>query len=163
VAETQPDTFWFGILGLGFQPTNFSDYVNPQVSFSDTLVSNDSISSMSWSYTAGAYYRLKGIFGSLIFGGYDASRFTPNDLVFTMTGGNLRDIVLMFARLRQQHLPGIRHCHPHRSRLSLILQSQIFGSLSARVRRLRKPLVYSLTMLLAVTWSMHQHILTWFQ
>lgn len=49
---------------------------------------------MSWSYTAGAYYRLKGIFGSLIFGGYDASRFTPNDVVFTMTGDNLRDIVL---------------------------------------------------------------------
>jgi uncharacterized membrane protein YgcG len=94
VAEIQSDTFWFGILGLGFQPTNFSDYGNPQASFSDTLVSNDSISSMSWSYTAGAYYRLKGIFGSLIFGGYDASRFTPNDVVFTMTGDNLRDIVL---------------------------------------------------------------------
>jgi len=94
VAEIQSDTFWFGILGLGFQPTNFSDYGNPQASFSDTLVSNGTIASMSWSYTAGAYYRLKGIFGSLIFGGYDASRFTPNDVVFTMTGDNLRDIVL---------------------------------------------------------------------
>lgn len=49
---------------------------------------------MSWSYTAGAYYRLKSVFGSLIFGGYDASRFTPNDVVFTMTGDNERDIVL---------------------------------------------------------------------
>ncbi len=94
MAEIQSDTFWFGILGLGFQPTNFSDYGNPQASFSDTLVSNGTISSKSWSYTAGAFYRLKGIFGSLIFGGYDASRFTPNDVVFTMTGDNLRDIVL---------------------------------------------------------------------
>lgn len=34
------------------------------------------------------------MFGSLIFGGYDASRFTPNDLTFTMTGDNLRDIVV---------------------------------------------------------------------
>lgn len=94
VAEIQSNTWWFGILGLGFQPSNFSDYGSPQASFSDTLVSNGTISSMSWSYTAGAYYRLKGIFGSLIFGGYDASRFTPNDVVFTMTGDNLRDIVL---------------------------------------------------------------------
>lgn len=94
VSAIVSDTFWFGMLGLGFQPTNFSGYGDPQPSFSDTLYSNESISSMSWSYTAGAYYRLKSVFGSLIFGGYDASRFTPNDVVFTMTGDNLRDIVL---------------------------------------------------------------------
>jgi hypothetical protein len=82
------------MLGLGFQPTNFSNYGNPQASFSDTLYSNGSISSMSWSYTAGAYYRLKSVFGELIFGGYDAARFTPNDVVFTMTEDNLRDIVV---------------------------------------------------------------------
>jgi Eukaryotic aspartyl protease len=79
---------------MGFQPTNFSGYGNPQASFADTLYSNGSISSMSWSYTAGAYYRLKSVYGDLIFGGYDASRFTPNDVVFTMTGDNLRDIVV---------------------------------------------------------------------
>lgn len=79
---------------MGFQPTNFSDYGNPQASFSETLYSNGSISSRSWSYTAGAYYRLKSVFGSLIFGGYDSSKFKPNDVVFTMTGDNLRDIVL---------------------------------------------------------------------
>lgn len=94
VAEIASDYWWFGALGLGFQPTNFSGYGNPQASFSDTLYSNGSISSMSWSYTAGAYYRLKSVFGSLIFGGYDASRFTPNDVIFTMTGDNLKDIVV---------------------------------------------------------------------
>ena len=82
------------MLGLGFQPTNFSGYGDPQASFSDTLYTSGYISSMSWSYTAGAYYRLKSVFGSLILGGYDASRFTPNDVIFTMTGDNLRDIVL---------------------------------------------------------------------
>lgn len=82
------------MLGLGFQPTNFSTYGNPQASFSATLASNGTISSSSWSYTAGAYYRLKSVFGSLIFGGYDASRFTPNDVIFNMTGDNLRDIVV---------------------------------------------------------------------
>lgn len=86
--------FWFGIIGMGFQPTNSSGYGNPQPSFADTLYSNGSISSMAWSYTAGAYYRLKSVFGQMIFGGYDASRFTPNNITFTMTGDNLRDIVV---------------------------------------------------------------------
>ena len=94
VAEIVSNYWWFGMLGLGFQPTNFSGYGNPQASFSDTLYSNGTISSMSWSYTAGAYYRLKSVFGQLVFGGYDASRFTPNDVGFTMTGDNLRDIVV---------------------------------------------------------------------
>ncbi|RDW85871.1 hypothetical protein BP5796_04196 [Coleophoma crateriformis] len=94
VAEISSNSYFFGQLGIGFQPTNFSGYDDPQASFSDTLYSNGTISSMSWSYTAGAYYRLKGVFGQLIFGGYDASRFTPNDVVFTMTGDNLRDVVV---------------------------------------------------------------------
>jgi hypothetical protein len=94
VSAIVSDTWWFGMLGLGFQPTNFSTYGNPQASFSDTLYSNGTISSMSWSYTAGAYYRLKSVYGSLIFGGYDASRFTPNDVSFTMAGDVHRDIVV---------------------------------------------------------------------
>jgi Eukaryotic aspartyl protease len=94
VAEIISDQYWFGVLGLGFEPTNFSDYGDPQPSFSATLASNGIISSKTWSYTAGAFYRLKSIFGSLILGGYDAARFTRNDLVFTMTGDNFRDIVL---------------------------------------------------------------------
>jgi len=49
------DTFWFGVLGLGFQPTNFSGYGDPQASFSDTLSANGLISSLSWSYTASVY------------------------------------------------------------------------------------------------------------
>lgn len=100
VSEIVSDSWWFGMLGLGFQPTNFTGYGDPQASFADTLYSNGSISSMSWSYTAGAYYRLKGIFGSLIFGGYDASRFTPNNVTFTMTGDNLRDIVVTIRAIK---------------------------------------------------------------
>jgi hypothetical protein len=95
VSEIYSQTWWFGILGLGFQTTNFTTYANPVPSFADTLYSNGTISSRSWSYTAGAYYALKtGMLGNLIFGGYDASRFTPNDVTFTMTEDNLRDIVV---------------------------------------------------------------------
>lgn len=94
VAEIISDQWWFGILGLGFQPTNFTFYGNPEPSFSATLATNGSISSKSWSYTAGAIYRLKTVFGSLIFGGYDASKFTPNDVVFNMGPDNLRDLLV---------------------------------------------------------------------
>lgn len=94
VSEIVSDDWWFGMLGMGFQPTNFTGYETPQASFSDTLYSNGTISSMSWSYTAGAYYRLKSVFGSLIFGGYDASKFSPNPIRFTMASDNLRDLVV---------------------------------------------------------------------
>ncbi|KAI9737625.1 MAG: hypothetical protein M1818_005629 [Claussenomyces sp. TS43310] len=93
VAEIISETYWFGVIGIGFQPTNYTDYDDPQMSFAGTLHSNGNISSQSWSYTAGARYRDKGVFGSLIFGGYDELRFTPNDVVFTMTGDNERNIV----------------------------------------------------------------------
>lgn len=79
---------------MGFQPSNLTDYATPKASFSDSLYSNGTISSKTWSYTAGAHYRLKSVFGQVIFGGYDLSRFVPNDMSFTMTGDNLRDIVL---------------------------------------------------------------------
>jgi hypothetical protein len=94
VSAIVSNTFYFGILGLGFQPTNFSGYSDPQDSFTSTLFNQGKIASHSWSYTAGAYYRLKSVFGSLIFGGLDKSRFTENDVVFTMTGDNLRGIVV---------------------------------------------------------------------
>ncbi|KAK0125475.1 hypothetical protein ONS96_009313 [Cadophora gregata f. sp. sojae] len=94
VSEIVSDDWWFGMLGLGFQPTNFTGYETPQASFADTLYTNGTISSMSWSYTAGAFYRLKSVFGSLIFGGYDASRFTPNPIRFSMASDNLRDLVV---------------------------------------------------------------------
>lgn len=94
VSAIVSDDWWFGMLGMGFQPTNFTGYETPQASFADTLYTNGTISSMSWSYTAGAYYRLKSVFGSLIFGGYDASKFTPNHIRFSMASDNLRDLVV---------------------------------------------------------------------
>ncbi len=59
-----------------------------------TLNEKDQISSQSWSYTAGARYRNKGAFGSLIFGGYDTSRFESNDVGFSMTEDVSRDLVV---------------------------------------------------------------------
>lgn len=93
VANIISDTYWFGVLGMGFEPTNYTGYDDPQMSFAGTLYSNGNISGKSWSYTAGAHYRDKGVFGSLIFGGYDELRFAPNDVVFTMGADNVRNVV----------------------------------------------------------------------
>ncbi|ORY19593.1 aspartic peptidase domain-containing protein [Clohesyomyces aquaticus] len=68
---------WLGALGLNPRPTNFTSLPNsPQVSFIQALRNKNQIPSVSWAYTAGASYRLNKVFGSLVIGGYDKSRFT---------------------------------------------------------------------------------------
>lgn len=37
---------------------------------------------------------MKGVFGQLIFGGYDASKFMPNSVTFNMAGDVTRDLVV---------------------------------------------------------------------
>jgi hypothetical protein len=99
LAEIVSNTWWLGIFGMGFQPTNFSGYAEPYPSFAANLFSEGLISSKTWSYTAGAFYRLKGVFGSLIFGGYDATRFVPNNVRFTMTPDVTIDIVVSIRQI----------------------------------------------------------------
>lgn len=94
VAQIVTNDWWFGILGLSFEPVNYTDFGNPIPSYMALLRDRGDISSPSWSYTAGAFYRLKSVFGQLIFGGYDKSRFEENDVIFTMSGDNLRDILV---------------------------------------------------------------------
>jgi hypothetical protein len=53
------------------------------------------IPSLSWSYTAGAKYRLaSGQLAQLIFGGYDPSRFLSNGVSFPLSSDINRDIVV---------------------------------------------------------------------
>jgi hypothetical protein len=87
--------FYLGIFGLNNQPVNYSTYENYSVpSFITTLKSENIIPSISWSYTAGAKYRLKEVYGQLIFSGYDTSRFTENSVSFTMADDVTRDLVV---------------------------------------------------------------------
>jgi hypothetical protein len=90
-----PYPFYLGIFGLNNQPTNFSslnNYSSP--SFITALKDQKKIPSLSWSYTAGAIYRLKQVYGQLIFSGYDTSRFKENSVSFTMAGDITRDLVV---------------------------------------------------------------------
>ena len=50
--------FYIGLFGLGTQPTNFTDTNNPHTSFFTSLLDAKKIPSYTWSYTAGAKYRM---------------------------------------------------------------------------------------------------------
>ncbi|ESZ97763.1 hypothetical protein SBOR_1845 [Sclerotinia borealis F-4128] len=85
-----------GIFGLGTQPLNFTTIgISSTNSYFSSLWSQKLIPSSTWSYTAGAKYRLKaGQYAQLIFGGYDTSRFTPNSASFILSSDVDRDIVV---------------------------------------------------------------------
>ncbi|XXH03417.1 hypothetical protein Hte_009819 [Hypoxylon texense] len=94
IATTEP--FYLGIFGLNNQPVNFTslgNYSSP--SFLTTLKDQKLIPSESWSYTAGARYRLKQVYGQLILSGYDTSRFKENSATFTMADDITRDLVVV--------------------------------------------------------------------
>ncbi|KAI1848561.1 hypothetical protein JX266_005420 [Neoarthrinium moseri] len=89
------DYFYLGVFGLNTQPVNFSTLGNTSsTSFLTTLKDKGVVPSLSWSYTAGAKYRLKQVYGQLILSGYDTSRFTENSVSFTMADDLTRDLVV---------------------------------------------------------------------
>ena len=116
VAFLGANTFYNGVFGLNHQASNFSTLSDPQPSFINTLKSQSLIPSLSYGYTAGASYRKpnelkfdvwRGLqrftgnsLASLTFGGYDASRFQPNNVSFTMTGDTTFDLVLALKSIK---------------------------------------------------------------
>ncbi len=86
--------YYLGIFGLNPKPSNYSGFENPIPSFMTSLKDNGSLPSTSFGYTAGASYRPGKVPGSLTLGGYDASRFTPNDLQFTFGPDISRDLLV---------------------------------------------------------------------
>ncbi|KAF4631074.1 hypothetical protein G7Y89_g7064 [Cudoniella acicularis] len=87
--------FYLGVFGLGIQPVNYTILGNSSApTFFTSLKNRNLIPSLSWSYTAGAHYQLKQVFGQLIFGGYDAARIEPNTVSFDMAPDSDRDLVV---------------------------------------------------------------------
>ncbi|KAF4635415.1 hypothetical protein G7Y89_g2680 [Cudoniella acicularis] len=95
-AYNLPNPLYLGLFGLGTQPVIYTTFGNYSVpSFFKTLRNQNAIPSLTWSYTAGANYRLSaGQYAQLIFGGYDSSRFQSNDVQFTLSQDVTRDIVV---------------------------------------------------------------------
>ncbi|KAL9024156.1 MAG: hypothetical protein Q9180_007978, partial [Flavoplaca navasiana] len=109
VAAISGPQYSLGLFGLGRQPTNLSDFSNPRPSFLRTLYDQRSIPSLSWSYTAGARYQSKGVFGSLTLGGYDAGRFVPNDVSFDLVQDPSRELVVGLQSIIASESNGSQH------------------------------------------------------
>ncbi|CAD0109001.1 unnamed protein product [Aureobasidium uvarum] len=82
--------FWLGTFGLNPQPANFTTYTDPQPSFMTQLKRNNTIPSLSWGYTAGNQY----LYGSLVLGGYDQSKFEPTNLTMPFGADVSRDLLV---------------------------------------------------------------------
>ncbi|KAF2271649.1 acid protease [Westerdykella ornata] len=83
VAGMVSDDFYLGSLALSPRPNNFTDFNNPIPSLMRLLRNASTpIPSSSWSYTAGSHNLAPKVFGSLVLGGYDSTRFEPNNVVF---------------------------------------------------------------------------------
>ena len=95
IADIITKRFYVGTLGLNAAPINFStsDPTDSALSLLTSLKNQNSVPSRSFGYTAGASYRGNGVNGSLTLGGYDTSRFTPNDVSFTFAPAKTRQLV----------------------------------------------------------------------
>lgn len=87
--------FYLGIFGLCPRPTNFTNFNNPIPSYLSNLRKKLLIPSISWGYTAGNQYRLNKVLGSLTLGGYDSSRFIPNNVSFAFNEIDIRDLTVV--------------------------------------------------------------------
>ncbi|KAL6711610.1 hypothetical protein ACN47E_004544 [Coniothyrium glycines] len=72
----QQQPFFVGFFGLSPKAFNFSDLSDPRPSSMTSLKNAGLIPSLSYGYTAGAFY--KHTLGSLTLGGYDEKRFIPH-------------------------------------------------------------------------------------
>jgi hypothetical protein len=94
VAGIATKEFYLGVFGLSPRPTNFSTFDDPVASYIENLKNKSMIPSLSWSYTAGNQYRLDQVLGELVLGGYDTSRFVPNDVTFDFNAEDARDLTV---------------------------------------------------------------------
>ncbi|KAF2139242.1 uncharacterized protein K452DRAFT_232543 [Aplosporella prunicola CBS 121167] len=86
--------FFLGSFGLHPKPTNFTSWQDESPSYMTMLKDQGLIPSLSYGYTAGNQYRLNKVLASLTLGGYDSSKFVPNNVSFAFAPDNERDLVV---------------------------------------------------------------------
>ena len=86
--------FLIGSFGLSPYAVNISTLDDPKPSFLGALVKQNQTPSISWAYTAGAYYRQPTAFGSLTLGGFDTSRFVQHNVTFPFGPDTSRDLIV---------------------------------------------------------------------
>ncbi|CZR60088.1 uncharacterized protein PAC_09983 [Phialocephala subalpina] len=99
VAGLATKDFFVGVFGLKPVPSNFTDFDDPIPSFMENLRKQAMIPSTSWAYTSGNQYRSSDVLGSLTLGGYDASKFTPNNLTFNFSSNDQPDLAVQISSI----------------------------------------------------------------
>ena len=94
VATIATKQFYLGLFGLNPQSSTLPDTTFQIPAYLSKLNQSDLIPSLSWSYTAGNQYRPGPAYGSLILGGYDDSRFVPNNVSFTFNTTDPRGLMV---------------------------------------------------------------------
>ncbi|RFU78261.1 acid protease [Trichoderma arundinaceum] len=94
IAGVAGTEFYLGVLALNPRPTNFTDQNDPQQSFLQLLKNESAIPSLSYSYNAGAPYRLNKALGSLILGGYDTSAYQDTNSSYDFFSDQSRDLTI---------------------------------------------------------------------
>ncbi|KAI4204689.1 MAG: hypothetical protein LQ350_001004 [Teloschistes chrysophthalmus] len=95
LATIGTEHFYLGMFAVNPKRTNYTGVTEQgQASYMTSLKEQNLIPSVSFGYTAGAPYRLKKVLGNLVLGGYDQSRFTPNNMSFSFAPDTDRDVVV---------------------------------------------------------------------
>ena len=94
VAGIVTKDFYLGLFGVNPRPANFTNFDTSFPSFISDLKNQSLIPSVSYAYTSGNQYRLNKVFASLTLGGYDSSRFIPNEVRFPFDQVDERDLTV---------------------------------------------------------------------
>ena len=94
VAGIATKAFYLGLFGLNPESMPLPETSAPLPNYLSSMNQSDLIPSLSWSYTAGNQYRPGPAYGSLTLGGYDSSRFEPNDVLFPFNGTASRSLTV---------------------------------------------------------------------
>lgn len=130
IAGVAGTEFYLGVLALNPRPTNFTDQNDPQQSFLQLLKNESAIPSLSYSYNAGAPYRLNKALGSLILGGYDTSAYQDTNSSYGFFSDQSRDLTI-----------GVQSISTNASADNTVLQSsQISMFIDSSVAELYLPL-----------------------
>jgi hypothetical protein len=117
-----------GALPLNPWAVNFTDITVSHPSLLSSLKNANKTPSLTWGYTAGMVNHNPPIFGSLTIGGFDQSRFTRNDLNFSMATDISRDLVVAVQSVTSDKTS------------SPLLQSPIFAFINSLVPYIWLPL-----------------------
>ncbi|KAI4212168.1 MAG: hypothetical protein LQ351_005037 [Letrouitia transgressa] len=110
IAGIGNEAFYLGMFGVNPKRTNYTGIADEgQASIMTSLKDQNLIPSISFGYTAGAQYRLKKVLGSLTLGGYDQSRFIPNDMSFSFAPDTDRDLVIGIQKIVSTDKDGKSH------------------------------------------------------